>query len=241
MAWMTSTYLAMAAIGASIAGSAVAYTGSVNAARSNDAIALANAQAATMAAKNQGSMQAAQAQLEAIKARKEQEAAFANAAGMRLKTEAESRAAQENIRRGREDFSKVLAQQRAATAARGVVDTTGSPLELLVKGAENQQLAEEEARYADEIARRQGFRAADLETVRGRVAGLDVGMSLLTAAAARNNAQMGATQARLNLFGERAQSQAMRTQATAGLISSAGSISRDFYSYRRSATPGGIA
>ena len=233
----TAGYIAAASLIAGAVGTGISYQSSVNAAKTNEQFATMNAQSASLAARQQGTMQAAQAQLQAIKSRKEQESAYANASGMRQQTEVESRNAQENIRRSREDFAKVLAQQRAATAARGIVDSTGSPLELLVKGAEDQALLESEMRYGDEISRRQGFRAADLEEVRGKVAGLDVGMSLLNAAAAKNNAAMGQSQARLDLFGARAQSAGMRSSALGGLIAGAGGIARDSYSYRKSATP----
>lgn len=214
-------------------GAGISYQSAKNAAATNDAFAMANAQAASQAARNQGQMAAAQAQLQAIQQGKDQEAAYANAAGLKAKTEAESRQAQENIRRSREDFARTMAAQRAAVAARGVVDTTGSPLELLVKASEDEQLAEEEMRYSDEIARRSGFRSAALEEVRGAGAGIDQGLSLLSAAAAKNDAALQQSQVRLNLFSERANSTAMRNQAAAGLVSSIGSASRDFYNYRK--------
>ena len=228
-----AAWSAIAGVAATAIGTGVSYKASQNAAATNEQFALMNAQAASQGASQQGAMQAAQAQLEAIKQGKAQEAAYANAAGIRAQTERESGNAQENIRRSREDFARMLAQQRAATASRGIVDTTGSPLELLVKGAETQALAEEEMRYADEISRRQGFRSADLETIRGETAGIDVGMSLLSAAAARNNAAMGVSQAKLGLFGARAQSAGMRSEAMGSLISGIGGMARDAYSYRR--------
>ena len=231
-----AAWSAIAGVAATAVGTGVSYKASQNAAATNEQFALMNAQAASQGARQQGAMQAAQAQLEAIKQGKAQEAAYANAAGIRSQTERESGNAQENIRRSREDFARMLAQQRAATASRGIVDTTGSPLELLVKGAETQALAEEEMRYADEISRRQGFRSADLETIRGKTAGIDVGMSLLSAAAARNNAAMGVSQAKLGLFGARAQSAGMRSEAMGSLISGIGGMARDAYSYRRSAS-----
>ncbi len=217
------------------AGAGLQYSASVSAAKTNETLSLANAQSATQAARNQGQMQAAQAQLQAIQDGKGQEAAYANAAGIRQSTEADSRRAQENIRRSRQDFARAMSRQRAAVAARGVVDTTGSPLELLVKASEDEQLYEEEQRYADEISRRQGFRAADLEHVRGDTAGIDQGLSLLSAAAARSDAQLKQSQVKLDLFASRANSTAMRNSATAGLISSAGSIGRDMYQYRKTA------
>jgi hypothetical protein len=152
----------------SLVGAGLQYSASTSAAKSNDTIALANSMAATAAANREGQANAAQAQLAAIQHGKEQEAANANAKGMREQADAESRAAQENIRRGRADFQRTLAAQRAAVASRGIVDTTGSPLELLVKAAGDQQLAEEESRFADEISRRAGYRSADIEEVRGR-------------------------------------------------------------------------
>jgi hypothetical protein len=231
-----AAWSAIAGVAATAIGTGVSYKASQNAAATNEQFALMNAQAASQGASQQGAMQAAQAQLEAIKQGKAQEAAYANAAGIRAQTERESGNAQENIRRSREDFARMLAQQRAATASRGIVDTTGSPLELLVKGAETQALAEEEMRYADEISRRQGFRSADLETIRGETSGIDVGMSLLSAAAARNNAAMGVSQAKLGLFGARAQSAGMRSEAMGSLISGIGGMARDAYSYRRSAS-----
>jgi hypothetical protein len=222
---------------AALIGAGVSTYSTHQAARSNEQLGVLNAQAQRQAIDQQSRMQQAAAQLEAIRAGKQQDAANANAAAIRAQTDAESRAAQTNIRRGRGDFDAALAVPRAAIARRGIVDTTGSPLDLLVKAARDEQLYEEEQRHADEINRRVGMHSAAVEEMQGQVAGLDIGMSLLRGAAARTNALMQRSQTNLDLFSTRANSAAMRNQAIATGISGLGSIGMNTYNFRRTSTP----
>lgn len=214
-----------------------AYSG-FQAARAGDAIALANMQNATLAARQEGQIGQMQAQMNAAQARASQDAAFADAENMRKRTEAETRAANENIRRSRDDFAAALAAQRSAIAAKGVLDTTGSPLELLSKSAETQALYEAEQRHQDEISRRMGYAQAASRQFEGKVQGLNVAMATLEGAAAQNTAAMKASQARLDYMGQRAANAGQRTQAIGSLFGGLGNAASSYYSLSQNRTPG---
>jgi len=230
---MQALPLILGAVGTGIS----VYSG-FQAAKAGDAIALANMQNATLAARQQGELGQMQAQLQGIQAKASQEAAFADAENMRKRTEAESRAADENIRRSRDDFAAALAAQRNAIAARGVLDTTGSPLALLAKASEDQALYEAEQRQQDEISRRMGYVQAGNRQFEGKVQGLNVVMATLEGAAAKNRADMQTSQAKLDYMGQRAANAGQRTQAIGSLFSGLGSTASGYYNMRQNSSGG---
>jgi hypothetical protein len=197
-------FLAAAAPLIGLAGAGVSAYSQIRAGREQDALARTNLLSQQQAIRQQGAIALMQSRMQEISAQQSAQALAIDAQNERNAAEYESRAAQENIRRQREDFSRALAEQRAAIAARGVVDTTGSPLELLLRSAEDQAFSEANARAADEMNRRVRFTRASGLDYQSRVAGLNRGSAILAGMAAKQQVTTGLTQASVNYRSERA-------------------------------------
>jgi hypothetical protein len=156
---------------------------------------------------------------------------------MRQQVEAESRVAQENIRRSRDAFSKDFGQMRAGLSESGVLASTGSPLDFLVSASEDQALSEAEMKWTDSINRNRGLRQADIEALQGRQAGLNASLFGIQIKAERSAAKLKMAQARLEGFGAQGQAAGMRAQANAGLVSSIGGMGMDSYNLFQNRTP----
>jgi len=150
--------------------------------------------------------------------------AAANAAAVSLERQAQSvgAAGRENTRQQRMQFAQFIAQQRAAVAASGVVDTTGSPLALLADSAKQEQYAADETLYQVESAQRQLYFDADMQRNAGTVAGMQGLGFRAESAGAMGSIGMAEAQARLDYLGARAGATAMRNGATASLIGGIG-------------------
>lgn len=231
------TILAIVSIGVAAAGAGMSYSAQTSAARTQSTFALLNAQAQSQAARQQGRQQMLSAEIQAAAARAQQASQANNAAAMVEQVEANSRIASENIRRSREEFARTLGAMRAGASESGVLETTGSPLDFLVKASEDQQLYEAEQRWADEGARRQGFRAAAIERSGAAQSGLNAALYTIDGAAALAAGRLGASQARLNGYAGLAAADGMRTQAAAGLVSNIGSTSLSAYQMYQNRTP----
>lgn len=76
----------------------------------------------------------------------------------------------ENQRKRTDQFARQAATQRAQIAASGVIESTGTPLDLLAETAGTIQRDREEQGYAQELQRRTLFREADMERLGGKLA-----------------------------------------------------------------------
>jgi hypothetical protein len=238
------TVITVVALAASAVGAGVSYSAQQSAAADNAQLALLNAQGQTQAAKQQGELGAMQAQLNQQLNKqlsdRDQAAAEQNARTLEAQAKLGTEVTQGNIQKTREEFARMLAAQRVQAAKAGVADTTGSPLELLAKTAADEQRTANQMRYEDENNRRGLFGGAfeqrDQAKINAQLSKID-GLSMASqGAAARGTALNQIAQAKLDLYAARAQSDGMRQQATAGLISSAGSMASGLYSTYR-ATP----
>lgn len=232
----TETIIALVAVAASAAGAGISYSAQQSAAKDNAQLALLNAQAQTQAAKQAGQLGAMQASINAQLAQKDEEAAKANADALERQAAIGTGIAQDNIRKTREEYARMLAAQRVQAAKAGVADTTGSPLELLMQTASKEQSTADQMRYEDEVNRRGLFGGAVEQRNAGVMARIQGLSQQAQGANARGSAMNQIAQAKLDLYAARAQSQAMRNQAVGGLISSTGSIASGAYSSFR-ATP----
>lgn len=219
----TAAVIAVVGLVASAVGTGISYSAQSSAAKSQAQFATLNAAAGLQQAQAAGRQQAAQAQLQAAAADARKRSALNNAEAMRAKVDADSRVAQENIRRSRAEFAANLARQRATAAGSGVVDTTGSPLSLLVSASEDQALFESEQRWADENQRRAGRRQADAVELGGQVEGLNASLHEINGMAALADARLQGSQIRLNQFSSLASARGAQSAATAGLVSGFGS------------------
>ena len=240
MAAVTSTVLAGAAI-VSAVGAGVAAYGQYQAGRTQDAIAQFNAKAQERNARLQLlSMQAsAAAQKQAAAANfalasQQAQAHYNNAKSIENQALGQDRINREIIRRRREQFGEAQGAQRAAIAASGVVESSGTPLDLVSEMAGTIQRDQEEQLYNFEMERRTLFREAQMERLGGDLAmagaTLDRSSSLreasLTAASARMQYLSGRREAEITRLTGRAAKQAGTIGAAATLFSGLGNAAQ---------------
>lgn len=214
-------------------GAGVSYSASMSAAKDQSTFASLNAMSGLQQTRLQGESAALQAQMRQANAEAQQRSANNNATSMREQADAENRIAQENIRKGRIQFQHLLGQQRANRASSGVVDTTGSPLDILVSASEDQAQLETEQRWGAENQRRKGWRQAQIEQNQGNAFGVNAGLYALEGMAARADAAARGTQVRLNEFSQLASARGAAMSATGGAISAAGGLANGYYDYTR--------
>ena len=208
-------------------GTGISVVSANNAAKSQEQLALLNAQAQTQAARQAGRLQSMQAQLNAALAAKD--AAAANAAAQSLERQAATvaSAGRENTRRQRAEFAVFLARQRASIAKSGVVDTTGSPLALLEDTARESQRAAEDTLFEVENQRRSLFNEATAQRNAGTAAMIQGLGFRAESAGAIGQIGMASAQARLDYLGARMNASSLRNSALATGISQGGSLLHD--------------
>lgn len=234
---MGVTTAAVIGIGASAVGAGMSYSAQRRAAATQEQFGMLNAQAEEQAARLQSQQTIMSLRLQRASAKAQQVSNERNAKGMRQQVEAESRVAQENIRRSRDAFSKDFGQMRAGLSESGVLASSGSPLDFLVSASEDQALIEAEMKWTDSINRNRGQRQADIEALQGRQAGLNASLFGIQMKAERSAAKLKVAQARLEGFGAQGQAAGMRAQANAGLVSSIGGMGMDSYNLFQNRTP----
>lgn len=220
-------YIGIASLVLGAVGTGMSVSSANNAARSQEQLALLNAQAQTQAARQTGRLQSMQAQVNAALAEKDKAMANAAAQGIERQASTVAAAGRENTRRQRAEFAAFLAKQRAVIAGSGVVDTTGSPLAILEDTARESQRAAEDTLYEVENTRRNLFDEATMQRNAGTVSGIESLGFRAQSAGAIGSIGMASAQARLDYLGARAGAQAMRNNATGLAISQGGSLLMD--------------
>jgi hypothetical protein len=221
-----------------LVGTGISYSAQTSAAATQREFATLNAAGQLQSTMLQGRQQQLTANLQAAQAETAQRSANNNAAALREQAEAEERIAQENIRKGRFEFQSMIAKHRAAGAASGVVDTTGSPLDLLVDAHENQAQLEAEQHYQANLQRSRMYRQAQIEEQQGKVSAINAGLHQIDGMAAMARARSDGTQIQLNKFSELASARGAQMAATGQLVSGIGSAAATGYSTYRNRTPG---
>lgn len=220
---MGATALGVISLVVGVAGGVMSYTAQSAAADTQSQFGLLNAQAQAQSARLQARQQQLSANIQAASSRAQAASAENNAQAILEQTETESRIAQENIRRDREEFRRSIGAMRAGASDSGVLETTGSPLDFLVAATEDEQAYESEARWQDEVNRRKGGRLAAVERAGGAAAGLNATLQTLEGASAMAAGRVGAAQAKLGGYAARATAAGMRASAAAGLVGDIGS------------------
>lgn len=220
----------------SAVGTGVSYIATSRAADAQQAIGIANAQAQGDAARN-----AAQQQQMALRFQRLQQDAIAGsntaqAQALLQRSEAATTAAQANIRRERERFQALVAQQYAALGQSGVSPTTGSPLDLLIENAAAEQEQEMILRDEDEDRRRRAVMEASVLQGNAFAAGVNSQLLSLESAAAGMRGRMGRAQARLDASSSTASARGMRGQALSGALTGAAETGYRAYSFKRDFT-----
>jgi hypothetical protein len=218
---------------ATLAGAGVSYFATQNAARAQQSIAIANAQAQGDAARAQ-----AQQQQMALKFQKLQQDGVAQASSLQAQallksSEAATNAAQQNIRRQREQFEALVAQQYAALGQAGVSPTTGSPIDLLMENAAAEQEQEMLMRDEDEERRRAAIREAQAIQSQGFSAGINSKLLSLESSAAGMRGRMGVAQSRLDAASATAAARGTSGQALGNLLSAGSGAAFQQYQFRR--------
>lgn len=208
----------------SAVGTGISYFAQRDSAKTQSLFANLNASAGLQQTQAQGRAMALQAQLKAAQESVAQRTAQKNAASMREGADAQIRVDQENIRKNRMEFQAKVASVRAGRAGSGVVDTTGSPLDILVSASEDQALSEAEMGWMADNQRRKTYRQAQIEENQGKAHGINAGLAQVDGMAAVAAARMQGTQLELNRFGQIAGAQGMGYGAIGGLLSGLGSL-----------------
>jgi hypothetical protein len=232
------TTIAVISLVVGAVGAGVQYSSAQSAAKSQESLALLNAQSQRQAIDQTGQVNAMQAAINGALARKDQAAAEANAKATASQAELMTRQSVEATRRSREEAGRFAAQQVASLAKGGFADTTGSPLALLADTAEKSQQEADRLRFEDEQNRRSMFREVSITRNQGVLAGLNVTGQRLSGLAAAQQATQQQAQARLDYYGQRATASAARATATGNLINQAGGLAYQGYGMYRNAPRG---
>ena len=233
MGLTTAGYLALASLVVGAAGTGYSVYSQNQAAKTQDTFALLNAQMGREQGQLQARLAMAQANIQAQTAQANERIGMANANAIRGDAEARTRASEQNIINTRADQERFQSTQRSMMSASGLVDSTGSPLDLLADTASAHQMQLAEMQYQTELERRQLFREADMTALGARMSGLDAGMETLKGMSQAAAARMSSRQATLNGYAGAAQADAMRSQAVATGISGAGSAIGSAYGFSR--------
>lgn len=136
-----------------------------------------------------------------------------------------------NLRKRREEFGVMQAEQRTAIAASGAVEASGTPLDLLAETAAKIQQDRDEQTFMNEVQRRTIFAEADQERLGGELALQGASMdrqsglarAALTEATGKAEYLAGMRQAQITRMTGRAAREAARYKAIGTIISGASS------------------
>lgn len=177
MAMTTTTVLLTAGLVLSAAGAGVAAYGQHQSGKAQSNIAAFNAsqqereaKASMLSMQTQAALQKQQAEANFKLRNAEAQARMNNADAIDSQALAQDRVNRYNQRKRREEFGRMQGQQRAAIAASGVAESSGTPLDLLAETAAKIQQDAEEQHYAGEVQRRTLFAEAAMERLGGKLA-----------------------------------------------------------------------
>lgn len=176
MAGITATLLIAGTIIA-VAGAGVSAYGQYQSGKTQEAISNFNAsqqerqaRISMLSMQTQAAQQRQQAE-ENFKLRSaEAQARLNNAKAIEQQALTQDQINRENLAKRREDFARMQGTQRAAIAASGVSESSGTPLDLLAETAAKIQIDQEEQFYAGEVQRRTLFSEAATERLGGKLA-----------------------------------------------------------------------
>lgn len=251
---MPSTALAIVATVASVAAAGVSAYGQYQAGQQQNAIYQFNAQQQ----ENQARMQALSMQTQAALQRQQSEANFklrtAEASAKRQNAKSlENQALQQdavnriNLQKLSEDRARMRGTQRQTVAESGVVESTGTPLDVLVETVSKIQQERDEAAWIGELRRRTIFAEAARERLGGELAfagaTLDrdsgIASAALREAASRGELASGMFEAEISRLTGSAAATAGTYQAGATLLSGlsqAGSMYGDLFPRKKTSS-----
>jgi len=221
-----------------VVGAAVSAYGSYQSGKAQAAIANANAKEQERQAKNslatlnaQSQMQSAEAEMNFKLRKSEADARKRNAEQLEAQTLQQDAINRANMQKRRQEFAAMQAEQRVALADSGVLEASGTPLDLLAETAAKIQQDADEQHLSHEQKRRTLFREADMERLGGELAlqgatldrNLGLTQAALTAFTGQAEYNAGMRKAEITRLTGRAAKQAATYEAAGTLISSLGS------------------
>jgi hypothetical protein len=193
---MVTTALILTAVGAGIGAYSSYQSGKSQEimANMNAAQQERNARTQLISMQTQANLQKQQAEAEFYARSVESQARMNNATTIENQQLGQDAINRVNLRKRREEAAQVQSTQRANIAASGLVESTGTPLDVLAETAETIQRDQEEQAYGFELQRRTIFREAQLERLGGQMAlaGATLDRNSGLAAASLNQAAAGA-------------------------------------------------
>lgn len=181
-----------------------------------------NATAQSQAATQNASLQAAQSDLQATQANTQAQAAAETAQSQREQADIDAKAQQEEIRRQRDASNAAIGQANAQAGASGAVVATGSPLEVLLAAADQENQQEAFGQYDINARRAAGYRGAAATALGGQVQSANAQLYGLQSLEAIQRGREEAAQARLGGLAGAARATGMRNTATGSLFSGIG-------------------
>lgn len=245
---MASTALAIASIVVSAVGAGVSAYGQSQSAKMQTSIAdfnakqqESNSRTQLLSMQVQSALKEQETQANFALRSSEASARLSNAKGIENQALTQDAIDRLNASKRREDFSRMQGQQRAQIAASGVVESTGTPLDLLAETAAKIQQDASEQQYHSELQRRTLFSEASQERLGGQLAltgaTLNRNSGLAAAALNANTAQAqylaGIRGAEITRLTGGAQAQALRYQSAATLFSGVSNAASSSYNLSR--------
>lgn len=229
-----STIVGITGVVAGLVGTGVSYYSQQQAAASSRALADYNAKLSTQNAKTQYGIALAQstAQKRALEAQAAQQKI--NAASIRTVADDATAAGRDEIRARREDGARLMAIQRARIAKSGIVEA-GTPLDILADTAAEVQHGVELDLYEQNLARDQQYRAAAFEEAGAGATLLNASMADLQGKAAYAGYRNKLSAINLDRLTGQQQASAMRTNASATLLSGLSGAAGSAYGMYRNA------
>lgn len=223
----------------SAVGTGLSFFGQRSAAKQQNATAMLNFQMQSQQIQQQREASGLQSAIQQTIASNEKAAMDRNAQVLEQQAGVATAAGNENMKRTRADYARILASQRAQLGASGVADTTGSPLQMLAFTAEEGQRAADETLFQTEQQRRNLFREADNQRAQGLAAEMDIYGAQARGGAAKLQASNAMAQAQMDLASVRQNSAAMKRSAWGELIGGIGGLVNQAHStYRRTPRTG---
>jgi len=231
-------YLGYIAAAATVVGAGVSAYSSYATGKTQQAIANynaanqeKNAKLQLMQMQTQANLQKQNAEAQFSMRQQEAQAKFNNATSIENQAEGQDRINRANLEKRRTEMERQQASTRAAIAASGAVESSGTPLDILAETAGTIQRDQEEQHYSDNLQRSQLYREAQMERLGGSLAlagatldrTSEVVSAGLNGVAARSSYLAGKRESTLTRMGGKAAASAGKINAGATLFSGIGS------------------
>lgn len=235
-------------VGTLVGGGISAY-GQYQAGKTNAAIASfnaanqeKNAKMQMMAMQTQANLQKQAAEAQFALRSQEAQARFNNATSIENAALGQDKINRVNLTKRREEMERQAASTRAAIAASGAVESSGTPLDILAETAATIQRDQEEQHYEDNLNRTSLFREAQMERLGGQLAlagatldrSSEAAAAGLNRSAARSQYLSGMRDATMTRLGGKNAAKAGAIAAGATLFSSISSAAGTGYTYKTS-------